>query len=503
MQKTTLNLFIAAITIMLLSPARSYASHAAGGEIVYEWISDSTYRFFFKFYRDCSGIAESQTQELCANPTPVTMSSCTTGLTSFTTTMNQWTGPITGGAANGSEVYSGCPGFPTKCQDTASTIPGYREWWYSAIITLPGKCNYWTFSTDVSARNSSVNLASPGTMYAETTFDNLNFQGNSSPYFFVKPIFYIPLNIPYMYSNGALDINNDSLVTELVMPQNTSNGCPASFSPTGLNTGYNLTNNPFACGNSFTLNPLTGQMSFTATTVGQYGFATRVKEYRGGNLVGYISRDIQTGIINFTPASVSAALVQSSLVNAIYNNNIIYTTNHLQLSFCFYVKASVPGTVLVVYDNSGIVFPGSSVTYTNTHTDSVRGCFTWTPALTDTGIRAFTILVKDSSCSGGIPAYHSFTYLVSLDTLPVSVKNIPAANKGTVVYPNPAQQQLTVKTPVHYTTAFITNSMGQLLLQQKLKADKTVDISSLPKGLYYLKLENNREETETLKFSKE
>src|SRR5690606_41951141 len=41
------------------------ASHCAGGEITYTWISDSTYQFKFTFYRDCSGLAEPSTVTLC------------------------------------------------------------------------------------------------------------------------------------------------------------------------------------------------------------------------------------------------------------------------------------------------------------------------------------------------------------------------------------------------------------------------------------------------------
>ena len=37
------------------------ASHAAGGELTYSWISDSTYKITLKFYRDCSGILEPTT----------------------------------------------------------------------------------------------------------------------------------------------------------------------------------------------------------------------------------------------------------------------------------------------------------------------------------------------------------------------------------------------------------------------------------------------------------
>src|SRR5690242_5247802 len=100
------------------------------------------------------------------------------------------------GVPNGSPVAPGCTPslYPTTCDNTSSSLPGYREWWYSAIVTLPGKCNYWTFSTDVSARNPQNNLSVVGTLYVECTFNNLFFQGNSSPYFSIKPVPYVCVN---------------------------------------------------------------------------------------------------------------------------------------------------------------------------------------------------------------------------------------------------------------------------------------------------------------------
>ena len=47
-------LYTVAIAAMLL-PFKMKATHAGGGEIIYEFISDSTYRYLFKFYRDCTG----------------------------------------------------------------------------------------------------------------------------------------------------------------------------------------------------------------------------------------------------------------------------------------------------------------------------------------------------------------------------------------------------------------------------------------------------------------
>ncbi len=61
-------------------------------------------------------------------------------------------------------------------------------------------------------------------------------------------------------------------------------------------------------------------------------------------------------------------------------------------------------------------------------------------------------------------------------------------NSNISVYPNPANDELTIKTDqTVYHSFIITNSLGQSLLQQDISAPQTtVNIQSLPAGLYYI-----------------
>src|SRR5690606_31384019 len=78
-------------------------------------------------------------------------------------------------------------------------------------------------------------------------------------------------------------------------------------------------------------------------------------------------------------------------------------------------------------DNHGVAMPGSTITYTNLQTDSVRGCVTWTPSATDSGTRVFVVTVKDSSCvSGSVPISYAIT-------VPVYVWAVTAALKDTTI----------------------------------------------------------------------
>lgn len=396
---------IIATMLFLYTPNKSYATHAAGGEIAYQWVSDSTYRVFFKFYRDCSGAAEPANIPLCYRNTCNGQGGTIT-LTKIT--------KLPDSTLNGSPVTLGCPGTGTKCTNTTSAVPGYREWWYANTVTLPSRCNFWRFSVAISNRNTSINLvnAASTVFYAEATLNNLVAQGNSSPYFSVKPVPSICINQPYTYNNGGVDPNSDSLSFELVMPQQTNGSCPPTTSNLTFATGsptYNLTTNPLQTNNSFGINVATGQLTFTPTLTGASTLTVRIKEYRNGVQIGTVMRDIQVQVINCSVTAPIVNTVSSTITGGTYVNGRVEACAGVPLGFCFDLKSTDTAAIIVASDNSASATPGSSVSYVGQRTDSVRGCFSWVPGTLDTGLRIFSVTAKDSTCvSPGVIVAQTF-----------------------------------------------------------------------------------------------
>ena len=89
------------------------ASHAAGGEIIYEWVSGSTYRVTFKFYRDCVGIPAPTSQIVCAYNTCTNTNLLNTNGHNYAYPPQYYPGT---NVPNGSPVSVGCPGYPTVIQ---------------------------------------------------------------------------------------------------------------------------------------------------------------------------------------------------------------------------------------------------------------------------------------------------------------------------------------------------------------------------------------------------
>ena len=141
--RSILTLSLVLVLTAFFAPKQAEASHAAGAEIIYVHISDSTYQFFFKFYRDCTGISEPNTVNLCFYNT------CTNQ--TFNQTMQKWTGTLPpDNRPNGSSVSAGCSQYSNKCDNSSSNVPGYREWWYTTIMTLP----FSSVTTGVSGHRS-------------------------------------------------------------------------------------------------------------------------------------------------------------------------------------------------------------------------------------------------------------------------------------------------------------------------------------------------------------
>ncbi|MGN6566335.1 MAG: hypothetical protein ACTHJ0_00195 [Flavipsychrobacter sp.] len=391
------------ITACLAFPFQSRASHAAGAELTYVWKSDSTYTVIYHFYRDCTGITESDSISLCYYNT------CD-GFTNKVFLKKATT--IYGGLPNGSDVQYTCPGFPNTCH--GGTIPGFQEWWYEKDITLPSRCNKWVFAHTESARNGAIKNITADNLYVEATLNNELAQGNSSAFFAVKPVISVCVNQPYTYSAGPMDVNGDSLYFESVTPLTSGNDCgPVAFE-TYL-SGYSLPSNPLACRNTFTTDHYRGQMSFTPNLVGMYVLAMRITEYRyiSGywRNIGQVTRDmlIYVGNCSVTPPPVSVTANDSTGYNVCAADT---------LHFCFNIKSADTAAKLQITDNAALL--GGSVSYTNKFTDSVNACFTWTPGVLDAGLRTLLITVKDSSCRGSFPISVPGTFVIPLHIAPIT-----------------------------------------------------------------------------------
>lgn len=403
-------LFIVAI-LSCFAASKVQASHAAGAELLYSYISGNDYKFTLKFYRDCTGINEPASFNMCwAN---------TCNNTSGSLTLNKVSN--TGGFSNGAIVNTGCDSTFTSC--AGGTIPGFREWVYEGTMALNTQCILWKFYVVESARNPQYNITG-GNLYVDATLDNVNAQYASSPTFTFKPVPYLCLNQPTTYNNGAIDPNGDSLSFESITPQTLGGTCVSNPAPTncGINVGnmptYNPATNPIP-NTAFSISNTTGLVSVTPSVVSNNVLTVIVKKWRGGILVGTVRRDIQVAIVNCAIANPTSVLSPASTSGLIYNGatGTYDACVNDTISFCVDIFGLPDTSVLKVLSNANVVLPGAIQTITGYGTDSVKVCLSWIPGPLDSGLHVVTILYSDTNCTYNLTA-QVISYSIPIYVIP-------------------------------------------------------------------------------------
>ncbi|MBS1780526.1 MAG: T9SS type A sorting domain-containing protein [Bacteroidetes bacterium] len=410
--------------LLCLALCTSFIANAsvsvAAGEITYEWQSDSTYRFMFTLYRDCSGGPEPDSVQLCFHdPCDNTLS--------FSTYLMK---------LSGTTILKDCSEAKSQCDSPASTLPGFKQYTYTALATLPGRCNSWHIFTHVDYRNNMINLQSPTSKqyYAEARFNNTgSFITNSSPSFGNAPVHFAYTGNFSGYDCKATDVNGDSIVYETISPLTNVSSCSdtvASVAPyITTSPALNNFNNPFQSNSSYYLNttyPATNTFACTPGTTGSQNVALKVKEYRRGVLIGYVTREVQ--VVVFTPPPNIGSYFK--FTPAVLPNHICEGDT---FDFDFDAIAYDSNARIVMEDNHIYRFPGATLTYTSQYSDSVHGHFHWVP--TSSGKMSFIITAFDSTCrTPGVIVYNTQTTAFYVDARQKPLKDTTICLGDTAKY---------------------------------------------------------------------
>lgn len=392
-----------AVAALLLISTSSFATHLAGGELTYRWISGTTYEFTATFYRDCAGVNAPSTLVL-----EYYSASCP-GANRKQATLN----PVPG---TGQEITFACGAGQTTCNGGLS--PGFQEWKYRATVDLKKNCTDWVFSWSTGKRNNAITtLVNPGgaDMYIEATLDNVNAPTASSPTFTNVPVTLVCAGQTFAYNQGALDPNGDSLSYSFICPRTNSSTCVTYNSP------YSPTN-PIASSPGVTIDPLTGDIVMNPTTI-QVGVATiLVNKYRNGLLIGSVLRDMEILVVNCSNTLPTAT--------GINGTNVFADTICAGSTVCFNVLSNDldAGQVVTMTWNNAI--PGA--TFITSGSPYPTGTFCWTPSLADarTSPYTFTVTVKDNNCP--INGVQSYAFSVWVPPIAVAISSSPIGCNGSL-----------------------------------------------------------------------
>jgi hypothetical protein len=366
------NFYLLQLLVLLVFIKPLSASHTQGADISYKNVGPNQFEVTLSFYRDCGGASTpggcdytfnstctGTTSSSCGNLVPVYfyMRSISCGYC----IKDEFTSGYTV-----TEVTPICGSGVSNC--SGGSTPGVEQWKFTKVVTLPAQCTDWEFIYGNFARNNSITTltATNVGMFVSATLNNVAAPTNSSPSFTNLPVPYVCVGQNFCYNHGAVEIDGDSLVYQMVTPQATVLGATVNYA-----TPYSATN-PIASSPPLALNSSTGDICFTPTTIQVTVMAIRVYEYRNGVLIGSTVRDMQVRVVNCSNSSPTL----SGLNGAPGGSPGAYSANICAgQSVCFTIEGydPDPGDILNMSWNNGI--PAGSFTVNNNTTNNPVGQF--------------------------------------------------------------------------------------------------------------------------------
>ncbi|GAB4425350.1 MAG: hypothetical protein OHK0039_43060 [Bacteroidia bacterium] len=427
----------------LINPLR--ASHIMGVDISYECTGPCTYRIYHRTYYDCTGaFMVPGYVPVSSSPAPPAPSGFDFTITGngnciAPTPIGGWT------LASYEEVTPVCPDllsappgtpYPTGCEGNPGLNPnppinGVAEAIYYVDYNFcSANCNIYTISWSNCCRNGAIDsgAANEGIFTGETQI-NLGVQPcNSSPTFIdpitgdsKPPIAYICAGQTSTFNQGAYDPDGDSLSYELG-PCYDGAGAAVTY-----NLGYSP-NNPLGPSWSVSINPLTGDITFSPNPSGSQVVGVMcivVKEWRNGVLIGQVVRDMQVTVItNCAASNPTTGGIQSLVLGQDSVPAFPLSFNEVRVcagvEFCFEIPvisqdSSLEYTLWWDQSISGATFSDATNPAIQ---DTVVGPtptaqFCWTPPAGSYGTYFFLVSVRDDGCP--VPGLNQYTVIIYVD----------------------------------------------------------------------------------------
>ena len=404
----------------------SYASHIMGGQVSATYLSsDSTgshYILDLEVYRDMLGIQMplNQTVEVYLLDTtvfPPSYSLAFSHTIAFDTT--------SGGAMS-----------------SFSSVYGIEIYNFRDTITFPANGNYM-IKWDECCRNAAIiNMTNPGSEFASfLTFVSVNSNApNSTPTFLTPPVAYLPVDSIWQYNPLPFDPDGDSLVWTISVPLGQGSPVPVDVLGYGSLSDTVLYSNPNGI---FSIDAITGQISWNPKMVGNFVAAFAIAEYRNGVLIGGMSRDMQFIVV---PDSLNA-MPQISNMQAIPTNNLGYPYIKIAPGQNYQIQllasdADVNDVVSMSAfgESFGLTTSASSFEYIPTlNGNEIEGTFSWTPDMIQVRTNPYLVVLRTSD---GF-FYYDETVQIEVTNNTTAIEEL-GAFKVQDIYPNPANTNFTL-----------------------------------------------------------
>jgi hypothetical protein len=360
---------------------------------------------------------------------------------------------------------------------------GVERYTYTDTITFPAAGNYSISWSDCCRNAAILNMTMPGgeslylnnTLFADST--------NSSPVFLNEPITLAQLNTPFLYNPLPFDADGDSISWALDIPLSNLGDTVA---------GYTLP--PSDSSMPFTMDAVTGEISFLPNTLGNFVVSVIVTEYRNGLVIGTIRRDMQLIVVNSpnTPAVFTSNYSVTRSSSAAQEINLAPGQN---LNFSAFVND-------VDQNNVSVQVAGSIFQRPTPPTVSVSGgiangyvSLNWTAQTADVSTRPYLLTIRVGDNYGNYTFYHDYSFVVKVGSS-TGINETNSVASDLKVFPNPTYGETFIQFDAKKAgtaTIEVQNLSGQLVSQTQNDVVNganmlMIDSKSFTKGIYLVKV---------------
>ncbi len=455
-QKMKLKITLISILALLIGSS-SYASHLMGGQITAKQINGLQYQVKLVAYRDTLGIPMYSTATF-----------------NYSDNASSW--KISSIKPHGGAVV---------------LINGVEEYTYTDTINFPAAGSY-TVKWDECCRNAAIiNMSNPGaeSFYLNTIVAVDSVSSNSTPVFLNPPVTLAQLNNLFSYNPLPFDADGDSLAWSLVTPLSFSSLNPVPVA--GYVAPHASVTQPFS------LNAITGEITWLPDMMGNFVSSFLVEEYRGGVKIGEIRRDMQILVINDTTNQQRAKLTTTGWpTNSAGNFNFTLPASS---SFNLTVVAMDANNDALTLSANGapFAFTTNPAYFSTASGIGIASCdISWTPTVDQIKNAAYTIAFRISE-KHGVHTYVSDKSIQFSVTNPLNVSSLSNSFKSGTIFPNPANSSFYVPFNLEKSgnvKVEVMNAQGQLvkvLSEKVMKEGQNIVLvtdSNLSKGIYSISI---------------
>ncbi|MFM9051313.1 MAG: hypothetical protein ACKOKF_03205, partial [Bacteroidota bacterium] len=282
---------------------------------------------------------------------------------------------------------------------------GVEEYTYQLNVSFPAAGDYVIYWSNCCRNAAILNFPNPDTygmmLYTKVHVDT----ANSTPVFLNPPIPIAQLGVPFTFNSLPFDTDGDSLAWRMEIPLNMA----TSGSGYLLDTIMGYVDPSSDTSMPFTLNSATSEISFLPNLQGHFVVSLAVDEFRGGQKIGEIRRDMQIIVVG---SSNSPRLFNYTCnVAPTQNRTIAFapnTTMHLSLN----VSDPVDNDALNI-NAAGSAFMNANPPVFTTSAGAngaVNADLIWTPTLTEESAIPYITSFRIGESHGGITFYRDETF---------------------------------------------------------------------------------------------